>query len=112
VGLTLTAGRDKMEVLFDATTQTLTCHGACAPLQLAGGEPLTLRIFVDGSVVEVFANRRVCITERMYPEKPDALEVALVARRDAATATKVDVWKMGTIWSDEKIRQREGGKSE
>ncbi|MCY2932507.1 MAG: glycoside hydrolase family 32 protein, partial [Planctomycetota bacterium] len=37
------------------------------PLELSPGEPLTLRVFLDRSVVEVFANRRVCLTERLYP---------------------------------------------
>src|SRR5690606_8917173 len=47
-------------------------------LCLADGEALDLRIFVDRSVIEVFANGRLCQTLRAYPEATDAQQVALV----------------------------------
>jgi sucrose-6-phosphate hydrolase SacC (GH32 family) len=104
VGLALLAGQEKTEIVFDGKARTLSCKGKIAPLQLATGEPLVLRVFVDGSVVEVFANRRVCITERIYPARPEAIQVALISRGGGATATKIDAWKMGTIWRDEKTQ--------
>jgi sucrose-6-phosphate hydrolase SacC (GH32 family) len=106
VGLALLAGPEKTEILFDGRARTLACKGRTAPLQLATGEPLVLRVFVDGSVVEVFANDRVCITERIYPAQPDAIQVAVISRGVAATATKVDAWKMGSIWLDERTQPR------
>ena len=106
VGLTLLAGREKMEILFDRKARTLRCQGRIAPLELATGEPLALRVFVDGSVVEVFANGRVCITERIYPAQPEAIQVALISRGGEATARKVDAWKMGTIWLGERAERR------
>jgi beta-fructofuranosidase len=38
-----------------------------APLELKKGEPLTLRIYVDKSIVEVYANNRQAIARRVYP---------------------------------------------
>ena len=38
-----------------------------APLELAEGEPLKLKIFVDRSIVEVYANDRQAIARRIYP---------------------------------------------
>ena len=38
-----------------------------APLELKAGEPLRLRVFVDRSIVEVFANGRQAIARRIYP---------------------------------------------
>jgi len=38
-----------------------------APLELKNGEPLVLRIFVDKSIVEVFANDRQAIGRMVYP---------------------------------------------
>jgi beta-fructofuranosidase len=38
-----------------------------APLVLKNGEPLVLRIFIDKSIVEVFANDRQAIGRRVYP---------------------------------------------
>ncbi|PHX73890.1 MAG: hypothetical protein CK547_06080 [Chitinophagaceae bacterium] len=38
-----------------------------APLELKDGEPLVLRIFIDKSVIEVFANDRQAIARMVYP---------------------------------------------
>jgi len=38
-----------------------------APLELKKGEPLVLRIYVDKSIVEVYANNRQAIARRVYP---------------------------------------------
>lgn len=43
------------------------------------GERLQLRVFVDKSVVEVFANGRQAIARRIYPSRPDSLGVCLFA---------------------------------
>ena len=50
-----------------------------APLPLKHDEPLHLRVFLDRSVLEVFANERVSITTRIYPTRSDSLGVALMA---------------------------------
>ena len=44
-----------------------------APLELEDGEPLKLRMFIDKSVVEVFANGRQCVALRVYPERKDSV---------------------------------------
>jgi beta-fructofuranosidase len=69
-------------------------------LELIDGEPLRLHMFVDRSVVEVFANGRACITSRVYPSRADSLGVALFAEGGAAEARAVDVWEVGSIWSE------------
>ena len=38
-----------------------------APFELKDGEPLVLRIFIDKSVIEVFANDRQAIARMVYP---------------------------------------------
>ena len=43
-----------------------------APVYVAPGETLKLRVFVDRSVVEVFANDRQCATVRVYPGREDS----------------------------------------
>ena len=50
------------------------------PIKMAQGEPLRLRIFVDRSIVEVFANDRQCLTLRTYPEREDSIGVSVFAR--------------------------------
>jgi hypothetical protein len=42
--------------------------------------PLKLQIFIDASVIEVFANERACLTARAYPARKESLGIELVAR--------------------------------
>ena len=64
------------------------------PLGLGPGEPLALRVFVDKSGVEVFANGRQAVMRRIYPTRRDARGVALFARGAGAKATSIEAWDM------------------
>ena len=54
------------------------------PLLLADGENLRLQVFIDRSLIEVYANDRQCLTARVYPAGPDSTGVSLFARGGAA----------------------------
>jgi len=56
----------------------------CGPLSLAEGENLRVQVFIDRSLVEVYANDRQCLTARAYPARPDSTGVSLFARGGAA----------------------------
>lgn len=77
------------------------------PLPLEEGEPLRLRVFVDRSIVEVFANGRQCLTLRAYPEREDSNGVSVFARGGAAKLLSLDAWGMRSVWPE--LRDREGG---
>ena len=63
------------------------------PFELKGGETLKLRVFVDKSVVEVFANDgRQAVTRRIYPSADNAAGVALFSKGGPAAATSVKAW--------------------
>jgi beta-fructofuranosidase len=63
------------------------------PLKLSPGEPLKLHIFLDCSVVEVFANDRVAMATRIYPTRSDSLGIK-VAR---GHLTSLAAWEMGAM---------------
>ncbi|MDP6996539.1 MAG: glycoside hydrolase family 32 protein [Candidatus Poribacteria bacterium] len=67
-----------------------------APFELADGERLKLRIFLDRSVLEVFANGRQCMTQRIYPTREDSLGVSVFAYGGETTLKSLDVWEMRT----------------
>ena len=67
------------------------------PLPLAAGEPLLLHIFLDRSVIEVFANYRLCMSSRVYPSRTDSLGVGFFARGGSARVKALDAWEMGSI---------------
>jgi beta-fructofuranosidase len=80
---------------FDSEPSTISdVPVQVAPLELSPGEPLRLRIFIDRSILEVFANGRQCVTQRFYPSRPDSLGVKLFAREGAAKVTRLDAWRM------------------
>jgi beta-fructofuranosidase len=69
-----------------------------APFQLAPGEKtLKLHIFLDRSVVEVFANNRLCFAQVAY-SNPQDLGIALSSSSGAARVRSFHAWKMQPIW--------------
>ncbi len=69
------------------------------PVALAENERLQLHIFIDSSVIEVFANDTTCITERIYLSHSDHPAISLFARGGNAKILSLDIWEMQPIWS-------------
>jgi beta-fructofuranosidase len=69
-----------------------------APLALDDKEPLTLRVFIDRSVLEVFANGRQALAVRVYPGREDSLGVSLRAQGKPARLNSLDAWQMKSIY--------------
>ncbi len=69
-----------------------------APVLLDEGEPLTLRVFVDRSVVEVFINEKQCSALRVYPSRGDSVGVSLRSQGQSALIKSLDAWQMKSIY--------------
>jgi len=67
-------------------------------LELASDETLTLHIFLDKSVVEIFANSQACLTSRIYPSRTNSLGIGLFARGGSVELKSIDIWEMRSIW--------------
>jgi sucrose-6-phosphate hydrolase SacC (GH32 family) len=65
-----------------------------APFELRTGETLKLRIFLDRSMLEVFANGRQCVTQHIYPARQDSLGISVFARGGAARVRVFEAWDM------------------
>ena len=65
-----------------------------APFELVPGESLKLHIFLDRSVLEVFANGRQCVTQRIYPTRGDSVGVTLFSHGGSVDVKSVDAWDM------------------
>ena len=68
-----------------------------APLALAPGDPLTLTIFLDRSVVEAFANCRAALTARIYPTRADSTAIELFATGRSPHLRVCRVWRRVSI---------------
>ena len=64
------------------------------PFRLQPDEELVLSVFVDRSVVEVFANGRQAVMRRIYPSRPDSLGVSLFANGGSARLLGLTAWDM------------------
>ena len=99
-------GQEETSIFYDAAEEHLKVDtrksgpsGAgsvveAAPFALAAGESLELRIFVDRSVVEVFANKRQAIARRIYPSRGDSVGVRAFAVGGAARIRQLDAWRI------------------
>ena len=65
-----------------------------AELYIPRNESLQLRVFVDKSVVEVYANDRQAICRRVYPGRRDSHRVVLFALDGDAIISNARAWEM------------------
>ena len=104
-------GNEQTVIAYDPLAQTLAIdrqHSSLDPaathdtratrLELDQAELLQLHIFVDHSVVEVFANGRVCMATRVYPTRADSVGVELFAAGGVARAPRVAMFDMASVW--------------
>jgi beta-fructofuranosidase len=96
-------GREETRVVLDRERATLAIDreraGAgdggvhAAPLRLAPGEPLRLRVLLDRSSIEVFAqDGRLVLTDRVYP-RPSSVGTALDAD-GPARLLRLQAWRL------------------
>ncbi len=99
-------GDEETLVYYDAVTQTLNVDTSksslgegtkaieSAPFELQTGDTLQLRIFIDKSVVEVFANDRQAIARHIYPTRTDSTGIAIFAEGGDIHVVKLNSWQM------------------
>ena len=98
VGLGIKSGNKDSQLLVNFNGLELEVLDAKAPLSLAKGDrKLKLRIFIDRSVLEVFANETMCVTKIISPlDAHVSLEIR--AAGGNANAKWIQAWPMKTIW--------------
>lgn len=67
-----------------------------APHELAPGEPLQLRILLDGSILEVIANARTSLSCRIYPSRADSQGMRIFGQGVLKT---MSLWQLSSIWT-------------
>ena len=99
-------GQEETSIVHDAKENLLKVdtrrsgpegtHGTieAAPFELEDGERLKLRVFIDRSVVEVFANSRQAIARRIFPSRRDSVGVRLFSSGGDARVHKLEAWNI------------------
>lgn len=67
--------------------------------------PLDLRVFLDGSVIEIFVNERRCLSTRAYPTRPDSNGLSVYAHDGSTRFEELDIWTLGSAWNADETRQ-------
>ena len=98
-------GREQTTLLYDAEAGELQCDTTrsslgfgrkvveAGPLELPAGEPLRLRIFVDRSIVEVYANERQALARAVYPTL-GGRGVRVFAEGGEARVASANAWEL------------------
>ena len=97
-------GEEETLVFYDAEKKKLTIDTRksslkegpksveAGPLELQDGEPLKLRVFIDKSIIEVFANNRQAVMRRVYPTRSDSVGVKLFSNGGACRVRAGNAW--------------------
>jgi beta-fructofuranosidase len=70
-----------------------------APFELAENEPLILRIFLDGNIVEVFANDRQALLRVNFSMSAARDRISLFSEDGDLTVETLNAWKMNSIYT-------------
>ena len=89
----LTVVRSRSSLSPEVSRQNVFGH-----LVLDAGEPLRLRVLLDHSVLEVYANERLCLTTRVYPTLPESVHATLSVEGHAEAT--LQAWEMASIHTD------------
>ena len=93
--------REKSSLLADARGGELFALASTRQtdrLDLAQGQTLTLHIFYDHSIVEIFANDCLSLTSRIYPTLPDSVGIKLFSSGGPGLVKSIRAWKILPIW--------------
>lgn len=86
---------DKSKSTDDETINTVMASGAHTLFTRRdqGQEALELRVYVDGTLVEVYANDRFALSTRVYTDE-EASGVEMFVK-GSATVSRIECWEMG-----------------
>lgn len=88
--------REPGELVIDRSRSSLSgsqdAREYRAPLTLARKEVLQLTLYLDRSLIEVYANGRCCLTTRVYPERSDSVGIDVFAS-GKRTVVRELVWR-------------------
>ena len=77
---------------LDARVRRQDVHGH---LELDPGEPLGLRVLLDASVLEVYANERLCLATRQYPTQASSVLGSVFVEGQSTVVAQG--WEMGAM---------------
>ncbi|MDE6227034.1 MAG: GH32 C-terminal domain-containing protein [Muribaculaceae bacterium] len=69
------------------------------PAKPAKGSELTLNVFVDGSIVDIFVNDTYATSIRVFPKESEAVAAEAFSRNGSVMATQLGAWQLKSTGS-------------
>jgi beta-fructofuranosidase len=102
-------GEDQTRIIYQPRQQQLVVQRSnrdpdvdtdnqITPLTLKPGEPLSMRVFLDHSVVEIFASHQTCLVSRVYPQDVNNHQLGLFVENNPVIIPSFDIWTLKNIW--------------
>ncbi len=91
------------DLVVDRAGSSLDPRASDTPVSMPvspADDPLSVRLFLDGSVLECFVNDRHCLTTRIYPTREDSDGMSMYAAGGSVVVEEFDVWQLGSAWSE------------
>ena len=89
-------GKAAATVVFDPKTGEFGINGLRQPCYLEPGQSVTMRVFLDRSIVEVYVNG--CAQTARVFAPPDARRLKVLLSGSEARLQALDVWEMKSMW--------------
>ena len=93
-------GKNGLRIVVNPEKKTLKVGPVTAPFTLSGGENLTLRVFIDKNLVEVFANDRQAVMNAPKLISLDNTGAVLFSEDGDLKVEAATSWKMKSVYKD------------
>lgn len=96
-------GKNGLRITLNAKDKTLKVGPVIAPFALKDGEDLTLRVFIDKNLVEVFANDRQAVMNAPKLISLDNTGARLFSVGSDVQVESVTSWKMKSVYASDGV---------
>lgn len=106
----MTQGDGQIEVFFNLeqkqvalSTKNIINHEGLLngryhlPLELVPGTPLEMQVFIDGNLLEVYANGKYMACRVIFDE-PSMIQTGIFCEAGSARILNAEAWDMDTAW--------------
>jgi len=65
-----------------------------ASLEISENEALNIHVFIDKSVMEIFVNKKLCLTHRVFPSLEESQDITIFSVGGKIEVSEFNGWKM------------------
>ncbi|NHI92628.1 MAG: hypothetical protein EAX96_09000 [Candidatus Lokiarchaeota archaeon] len=95
----ITNCRGKAILGFDINNQVIFINKEKGKVNFSlKNENIDFDIFIDKSVIEMFVNKKACLTSKFYPKNGKNQQIEINSKSGRARLLKFNIWRMKSIW--------------